>query len=181
MPGEAFSKAPARRAATPRKGLLDPATFDVEAWLSGATRVTKYVDVYGKPGLQADIDELDSRLRRETDEQEQSALAERIESLRAEMEASRIGFRFQAITEARASDLREQRDEDGDDDLAGAYRCLAAQCLNPALTAEQMRRLCDALGEGYFSQTVLAAANAAQQGLGVTVPFSSAASRVLSR
>ena len=37
---------------------LDPKTFNVDEWLSGATRVTKMVEVYGRPHLQAEIDEL---------------------------------------------------------------------------------------------------------------------------
>ncbi|MBK8758836.1 MAG: hypothetical protein IPM08_17490 [Actinomycetales bacterium] len=41
-------------------GELDPRTFDVDEWLAGASRVTKMVEVYGKPHLQAEIDELDA-------------------------------------------------------------------------------------------------------------------------
>ena len=180
MAGDAFTK---RQNGKPKKTepKLDAATFDIDAWLSGAARVVKYVDVYGKPGLQAEIDELDSRLQRPVDERQAAEMAGQIEALRAEMEASRVGFKFTAIPEAEAAALREQRDGE-DDHLLGAFRCLAAQCLLPAgMTADRMRRLCDAVGEGYFAQTVLATANAAQQGLGVTVPFSSAASRVLNR
>ena len=138
------------------------------------------MDVYGKPGLQAEIDELDSRLNSETATPVRQALAERIEALRDEMNASKIGFKFQAIPEAEASDLRAA--QPGDDELSSAYRCIAAQCVTPGnLTADDIRALASALGEGYFVQTILTTANSAQQGLGVTVPFSSAASRVLSR
>ena len=30
---------------------LDPKTFDLDEWLAGASRVTKFVEVYGKPHL----------------------------------------------------------------------------------------------------------------------------------
>ena len=30
---------------------LDPKTFNVDEWLSGVTRVTKMVEVYGRPHL----------------------------------------------------------------------------------------------------------------------------------
>ncbi|MBK7509663.1 MAG: hypothetical protein IPI16_16675 [Comamonadaceae bacterium] len=41
-------------------GELVPATFNVDEWLAGASRVTKFVEVYGKPHLQAEIDELEA-------------------------------------------------------------------------------------------------------------------------
>lgn len=152
--------------------------FDLDKWLSGTTRIVKYVDIYGKPGLQAEIDELDSLLRRTEDTTERHAIAERIEALRTEMEASRVGFKFTSLADERVTALRDEHKDDEDYALAVA----AEQCVTPAgFTLERMRALFAAIGEGYFAQTVLATANAAQQGMGVTVPFSSAASAALRR
>lgn len=174
MSGEAFVK-PQNEAPG-----LDAKTFDLDQWLSGTMRVTKYVDVYGKPGLQAEIDELDSQLRRTEDERVRREVAESIEALRAEMEASRVGFKFTSLSDARVDELRDQYK--GEDALTSALAILAEHVEQPADPLQGHALRLDALlGEGYFAQTIIATGNSAQQGLGVTVPFSSAASAALRR
>ena len=71
--------------------------FDINAWLSGLSRVTKFVEVIGKPHLQAEIDALDAHLRRVSDAADAHGIAEQIEALRVEMEASRVGFRVSSL------------------------------------------------------------------------------------
>ena len=64
--------------------------------------------------------------------------------------------------------------------MTAGIAILAEQIVEPAgWSVEQVKALCQRLGEGYFAQTLLAASTAAQQGLGVEVPFSSAASAIL--
>ena len=153
-------------------------SFDLDRWLSGAMRVVKYVDVYGKPGLQAEIDELDAQLRRSDIAEDRAELAARIEGLQTEMELSRVGFKLTSVPDERVEELREAH---GDDD-AFTLAMLAEQCVTPTgMTPERFRQLRAALGDGYFAQTILVTANSAQQGLGVAVPFSSAASAALRR
>ena len=161
-------------------GELVPVTFNVDEWLAGASRVTKMVEVYGKPHLQAEIDELDARLRSDTlDGSERHDVADRVEALRAEMTASRAVFKFSSIPDEKVEAIRKRHKGD---EIAGAMEILAAQCVQPSgMTGGGMARIKDTIGEGYFAQTILTTASLAQQGLGVTVPFSSAASRARTR
>lgn len=154
-------------------------TFDIDRWLAGATRVVKYVDVYGKAGLQAQIDELDAALRRSDVVEERQEIAARIEGLRTEMEMSRVGFKFTSVPDEKIEALREKHGEDAD---AFTFEVLAEQCVEPVgMTPDRFRALYEAIGDGYFGQTISLAARTALQGLGVTVPFSSAASAALRR
>lgn len=155
-----------------------PASFDLDQWLAGAMRAVKHVTVYGKAGLQGEIDELDDRLR-DVDEDEKVEIAREIERLQDEMRASALSFKLTSVPSERITALTKRHK--GDEDMQMAAM-LAEQCLSPAgMTPEKMLAVRDAIGEGYFLQTIVAAASQAQQGLGVTVPFSSAASRALSR
>lgn len=151
--------------------------FDLDAWLAGASGFTVYAEAYGRPDLHGTIQRLDAELRRERDDTRKRALAEQIKSARATMEGSRVGFTFRGIPADRAKEL-EKAHADPD---AYAFAVLAEQCVEPAgLTPEAFRAMRDAWGEGVFVQAIMAPANQAQQGLGVSVPFSSAASLILS-
>lgn len=174
MNGEAFTPELDVDAPLPK-----PAGFDLDAWLSGAMRPVKYAEVYGKAHLQAEIDELDAKLRRTSDGDERVEIAGHIEALRAEMSASLLRLKFTSIP---ADDVDKIEAEHKDDTVRRAEHIVAAQCIEPAgMTGDRMRRMREALGDGYWFATVLAAANQAQQGLGITVPFSSAASAALQR
>ena len=68
------------------------------------------------------------------------------------------------------------------DEEERTFAIMAEQIIAPAgMTPEKVRAIRDAIGDGYFAQTLTATCLAAQQGLGVTVPFSSAASRARKR
>ena len=152
-------------------------TFDIDTWLAGAHQVVKFVEVIGKPHLQAEIDALDAQLRRTSDAATALGIAEEIEALRVEMEASRVGFRVSSLDPERVEAILAEHPEDA---VTAGIAILAEQIVEPAgWSVEQVKALCQRLGEGYFAQTLLAASTAAQQGLGVEVPFSSAASAIL--
>lgn len=168
MAGESFMEAPE---------VPDSQTFDLDAWLSGTMRVVKYVTVYGKAGLQAEIDALDAEALQASDSERAELLA-RAEALREEMQRSAVGFKMAAISAEQMDRITAKYEDEGD----AVSEILAAQCIAPAgMTAEKMAILQERVGDGYFRQTILAAALAAQQGIGVTVPFSSAASLARTR
>ena len=156
---------------------LDPKTFDLDEWLAGASRVTKFVEVYGKPHLQAEIDELEA-LAADADEADRDEILERADALRDEMESSRARFKITSIPDERIESIRRKvKDEE-----ERTFAIMAEQIIAPAgMTPEKVRAIRDAIGDGYFAQTLTATCLAAQQGLGVTVPFSSAASRARKR
>ena len=142
--------------------------FDLDAWIDGATRVTKYVEVYGKPSLQAAIAKMDAQLVRNPQDK---ILAKKIEAARAEMKASRRGFTLTALSDSERDRIN---DEVADEDER-VWHVLAAQCVEPKMTPAQAKRLPQVLGDGYFAATNLAAAGEAIRGVGVDVPFSSLA------
>lgn len=157
---------------------LDPKTFDVDAWLSGATRVTKMVEFYAKTALHGEIDYLDS-LAADAEGDERDDLNSRADALREEMKASLVRFMISSIPERRVDAITKQfkpKDAEG-----RTFAVMAEQIVSPAMTAEQLETLRDAVGDGYFAQTLVATCLAAQQGISVSVPFSSAASRARRR
>ncbi len=152
---------------------LDPKTFDLDEWLAGASRVTKFVEVYGRPHLQAEIDELDALAADAESDDERDDLRARADALREEMEASRARFKVSSIPDERVEAIRKKvKDQE-----AAAFAIMAEQFVSPPMTADVLTSIRDAIGDGYFAQTITSACVAAQQGLAVTVPFSSAASR----
>lgn len=155
-------------------------TFNIDEWLAGASRVTKFIEVIGKPHLQAEIDELDARLSAmDPGDPERQGIADQILTLSDEMEASRVGFKLASLPGERVEALRKMHKRDEE---ASAFAIIAEQVVKPAgLKPEDIRHIRDALGDGYFAQTIMATAASAQQGIGVAVPFSSAASRVRTR
>lgn len=154
--------------------------FDLDAWIDGTLRPTVSVEVYGKAGLKGRIQRLDADLRAATDPAQQRALAQQVEDLRADMEASRRVFTLAGIDDERVEAISKAHADDPDE-LAAPFAILAEQTVDPKLTVAQLRKLAAGLGTGYFAQTFLAASTQVQAGLGVTVPFSSAASQVLGR
>jgi len=156
---------------------LDSATFDLDKWLAGVSRVTKFVEVYGKPHLQAEIDELDA-LAGDADESVRDDILTRADALRDEMTCSRARFKISSVPDERVEEIRSK--VEGDE--ARTFAIMAEQIISPVgMTPEKLRAIRDGIGDGYFAQTITATCLAAQQGLAVTVPFSSAASRARKR
>lgn len=156
---------------------LDPKTFDLDEWLAGTSRVTKFVEVFGKPHLQAEIDELEA-LANDADDADRDGILARANDLRDEMEASRARFKITSIPDERVEEIRRKVKDDDE----RTFAIMAEQIVAPAgVTPAKVRAIRDGIGDGYFAQTLTATCLAAQQGLGVTVPFSLAASRVRKR
>ena len=185
--GEAFTK-------TSEVEEVQPAAFDLRKYIDGGYRLTKYVELYLKPGLQGEILELDSMLRHLDDDDDRLSgdggarleLARRIDALRDEMTASLVGIKLRGATD---EETEEVRSEAGDDKVAASMALFARQCVSAkfvqsgqslgALSPQDFRAIYDAVGPGYFDQHITAAAIAATRGVAVDVPFSSTASLVL--
>lgn len=183
--GEAFTKPEPE--ITPRMNL--------RRWLDkGNARVVKYVEVYLAAGLEADIREMDAEIARlrganlgveQTSENEARlrSMAQQVEDWRAEMNDSRVVFKFRGIDGSEVEAIRAAAPvgEDGKpDQSAMGFALFAKQCLAPeGLTAEDFADLHAALGDGYFDQTIVRTAIAARDGVSIDVPFSFAASEIL--
>ena len=173
----------------------DPTRFNLRKWYArGKTRVVKYVEVYLAAGLEADIRELDSQIVATkggvlderlaggtvSEDARLVALAQEVEALRAEMAESKVVFKFRGLDPGEFDKIKESLGEDADDDEKVGYAMFAAQCLEPAgMTGEDFAEMAEHLGEGYFGQTIIRTATAANSGMSVDVPFSLNASEVL--
>ena len=114
--------------------------------------------------------------------------AERVEALRAEMAASSLTFHFEALTEAARDQVRKDMNgRDNDDEMN--LRAIAALCVRVTgpdgtefpdrMTWEDFRDLRERIGAHVFEATIDDAASRASGAAGWSVPFSSAASRIL--
>lgn len=168
---------------------LKPAQFDLAAWIKGTTRVVKRVTVYGRPDIALEIEELDGMIRDfvapdvptskrlvkpDPADDPRQAWARRVDELRAEMEETAVEFRFQSLS---SSEVRAISSQFGDDSDESGYALFAAQCVRPeGMTAEGFKELEQHMGFGPFMRTIGDAANAARDGIQVSIPFSPHAS-----
>ena len=114
--------------------------------------------------------------------------AQEIVALQEEMAASALTFHFSALSEPEREQIRtDMGGRDNDDELN--LRAIAAMC-RKVITADgaeygdrlewtDFRDLRESLGATIFDMTIDAAANRASGAGGWSVPFSSAASRIL--
>ncbi|NUO35443.1 MAG: hypothetical protein HOQ27_10330 [Dermatophilaceae bacterium] len=189
-PGAAFV-----RPDEPAEVASDPTNFNLRKWYTrGKARVVKYVEVYMAAGLEADIRELDAKIVATrggiiderlaggtvSEDDRLVAMAREVEALRAEMAESRIVFKFRALDPGEFEAIKTSLGEKAEDDAALGYAMFAAQCIEPAgLSGGDFAELAEHLGEGYFGQTIIRTATAANAGESVSVPFSLNASEVL--
>lgn len=181
-----------------QRDALDADTFDLRGWLDD-TKVapatpTRSVKVYMRPDLQGIIEADDIELHRvqgsDSDESDnllvskgrERELAERIEANRREMERTAVVFRFRGpVNQAEIEGVKDGVPKGSPSDEA-TMRIVAALCVQPAdLSADDMRRIRDRIGEPYFVETLLRTANKAVEGNDVDVPFSLAASALMAR
>lgn len=166
--------------------MSDPAEFDIDEWLNGTTRLTKSVEVYGKPSLADEIASLEAQLAdpkvhatRMGQKSPAVAIAKEIEDKRAEMEASKRTFTFQALSTAQETGPQDDMGGRDDNDELG-LRIIAAMCVEPkGLTWQHFSRLRDGIGVSYFDATIANAVGEVRRGRDVSVPFSLNALHIL--
>jgi hypothetical protein len=161
--------------------------FDIEAWLAGARPPTRHVRVIGAGHLLGAYEELDARLAdlrvpgsRATrpgmfvanHDQEEPRIVAQMTALRAEIDASTIDLRFQALPYEQQQELDDAvRDKDGKlDGVERQTRWIAAGCVSHPMSAAQARQMRLAIGEGQFDACWSALWAVSQQQ--PTVPFS---------
>jgi hypothetical protein len=135
---------------------LDPQTFDIDAWLTGAKLPEHSVKVYGRADLLAKADELGRQISAaEQDEAAEYALGDRTsaaslraeyEKLAEEYEASALTIRVRAITEAEDAELNELVKAEKLTDEDKAIHQIAIASVEPRLTVETVQRMRMVLG-----------------------------------
>ena len=171
---------------------------DLKSLLAEASRPAAQVTVPIKQGLAEQIRQAEAEMeqaatagltgKRAASGSPVKAAAERVEALRREMAASALTFHFSALSEAEREQVRQAMGgRDNGDELN--MRAIAAMC-RKVVTADgqeyagglewtDFRDLRESLGAQVFDATIDEAATRASGAAGWSVPFSSAASRIL--
>lgn len=166
-------------------------TADIEAWLAEAELPERSVSLCLQGSLVAEYERLDAQLRQAAQtagslagDSPAQQIAAQMEVLHERMLADARILRFRALPPRVFSDLRakqplEKKPDQTDDEHADAYHVwvcgiVAASCVDPVMTAEQVDRLSQTLSDGLWRLVTAAAwdVNTSAQ----DIPFSAAAS-----
>lgn len=171
---------------------IAPADFDLKAWVAGVHPNVKTVPVYARPDLEDEVAMLRDRLAKMPDEGPQAergindegpgALRTRIETLTAELEASRVDFRVEGRSTTRrkavADALKEQGVDEGSEDFT--LHLLAEQIIHPpGVTFDDLKAMTEAI-EPQVVKLIAAAHDVNTRTPRVDVPFSRGSSGSLS-
>ena len=164
-----------------------PDVPDLRTLLAEASRPWAEVTVPLNQALRAQIEALEVELssiaadaprKRMGAESPLTVKAREIQTLRDQMKASEVRFRFEAPTYEQREKVRvDMRGRDDADELD--LRTIAAVCTHPAgVTLDTLRELRAKIGVRIFDETVKASADSVWGG-DWSIPFSSAASLIL--
>lgn len=168
---------------------LNPAAFDLDAWIEGASRPERTVTLYRDGHLLAELDDLEARIKTAkavpadergiTDDSPQ-ALQEQWDGVAERFAASALQVRVRAITNAEYAEAHKagRKAAGGKDDpeMIGLH-VVAAAVVSPPMTVEQVSRLRDRIGEAQIGLLAVAADELRRKGLPkVSAPFSRASS-----
>ena len=165
---------------------LDPKTFDLTAWINGATSTVRAVTLYQRPDLVAQVDELQRQLRvaeaipeddRGMNDATPQGIRQRLEQVAKEFEASALVFKVEGRSdEAREKIAKKLKKQNVTDEYEVALHQLADAIGEPkGVTVEFLRVLSDRSESQLkkLNATFLAANFVAPQ---VDVPFSNGSS-----
>ena len=153
---------------------LDPASFDLAAWIDGVQPVTRAVTIYARGDLVADLDLLVERARlakaakRFDEVRELQAKAGQIVD---EINASALDVVVQAWSQDRIDGFRKELEGQGLDATEVSMRQVAAQVVSPAgFTVDMLATLFDRVGPQ--AQQIVGAVSSANASVPtVSVPF----------
>ena len=132
---------------------IDPKTFDVDAWLTGAKLPEHSVVVYGRADLLARADDLQRRIaaaeqdeaadaapERAVGEQLESArLREEYEAIAEEFDASALTIRVRALNPDESGPIQKAVDDKEIPAEEQILHEIAAAAIEPTFTVEQLR------------------------------------------
>jgi hypothetical protein len=156
---------------------LDPATFDLDAWIDEAKLPEASVTVCGRGDLLSLHAQLVTELtaRPGDDDERMSSgkhsLAQRVVELEKTMLDSQRTFTFRAATTAQIDEARKGS-ESSPHQLSEIM--LTAQCVSPNVPVDRWAVIRDKIGPGQFDAFLTACTELNQQRT-LTVPFSQAA------
>lgn len=143
----------------------DPAEFDIEEWLSGASLPARTVTVYRDAGLRAEYDAIeqkflllqsqisgdedrDDSLGLTATESEAFDVAKELQALLGRLESSALKVKVRALTHDEDTKITESKVK-GD---KAAYERLAVAVTYPKLTPARWAQMRNAIGEVQFAE-----------------------------
>ncbi|MFZ1361352.1 MAG: hypothetical protein WAS05_00245 [Candidatus Nanopelagicales bacterium] len=139
---------------------------NLDEWIDSAERTTRAVPIYGKAGLVADLDQIEHQLKICV-ESERAGLQEQWDKIAAEIQDSKQIFKVQGCTKAEFEAVRTESVLNGDSVELQTAKTMALSILEPKITADQLLKLQDKVGEGQIAPLMLAIAEASRQAIKV--------------
>lgn len=138
-----------------------PETFDLDAWIDAATRPRREVTIYRDWSLLAEYDRLVAEGEKAGDDEAmgEASNAEQVADVLARMEASKLVFTVEALTQAerkelaeaaptKTIDLGEGKTREKVDEVALGNMIAAKAIIHPEVSADQVERMRVKLGDG---------------------------------
>lgn len=165
---------------------LDPATFDLDAWIGGVTGTVRAVTIYQRPDLLGQIDELQRQLRvaesvpaedRGMNDATPDGIRNQIEQIAREFEASGVVFKIEGRSDEARDRIKKRLKKQGvNDEETVVLHQLADAIVEPkGVTPEFLRKLQDK-SETQLRMLLVTMGKATIEPPKVDVPFSSASS-----
>lgn len=165
---------------------LDPATFDLDAWIGGATATVRAVTLHQRSDLVGEVEALQRELRiaesisdedRGMNDPSPEGVRQRLEELAREFERSAVTFKIEGRSdEARERIEKRLKKQDVKDQKTITLHQLADAIIEPAgVTPEILRKLGDK-SEPQLKMLLVAYAYACGEPPKVDVPFSNGSS-----
>ena len=163
-----------------------PDDFDLDSWIEQATRPRREVTIYRDWSLLAEYDRLVAEGEKAGDDEAmgEASNAEQVADVLARMEASKLVFTVEALTQAerkelaeaaptKTIDLGEGKTREKVDEVALGNMIAAKAIIHPEVSADQVERMRVKLGDGpmHALYSAIAELNNAGQKL-PTVPSS---------
>lgn len=148
-----------------------PEDFDLDSWIDQASRPRREVTIYRDWSLLAEYDRLVAEGDKAQDDEAmgEASAVDQIADVLARMEASKLVFTVEALTQAERKALAEQaptktvtgpdgKDRERVDEVALGNMITAKAVIHPEVTAEQMERMRLKLGDGPLHSLYVAVA-----------------------
>ena len=177
---------PARELVVDASPDLDPATFDLDAWINGATSTVRAVTLYQRPDLMAEVDALQRELRiaeaipdedRGMNDTTPAGIRSQLEQTAREFERSALVFKVESRSDGHRERIAKHLKKQGiTDENEVVLHQLADAIIEPkGVTVDFLRKLQDR-SEAQVKLLVVASTYANTEPPRVTVPFSNGSS-----
>lgn len=138
-----------------------PEDFDIDSWIEQATRPRREVAIYRDWSLLAEYDRLVAEGEKPADDEAmgEASNAEQVADVLARMEASKLVFTVEALTQAERKELAEAaptktidlgdgKTREKVDEVALGNMIAAKAVIHPEVSADQVERMRVKLGDG---------------------------------